>query len=59
VFEVLLHRYRVDAGGAVFVDDSAVNVAAATSVGLRGVRFVDARALRRELVAAGLLPPDT
>ena len=59
VFEVLLRRYEVDPGHAVFVDDSAVNVAAACAVGLRGVRFVDAPALRRELVAAGLLPPDT
>lgn len=59
VFEVLLGRYRVDPRRAVFVDDSAVNVAAARSVGLHGVRFEDPPTLREDLVAAGLLPPAT
>lgn len=54
VYRILIDRHAVDPAGAVFIDDSAVNVAAAQALGFRAVRFSDARALRRELRALGL-----
>lgn len=38
----------------VFVDDSPANVAAASELGMRAIRFTDADSLRVELRAAGL-----
>jgi 2-haloacid dehalogenase len=55
VFRLLLDRHGLVAGDTVFVDDSAANVAAATAVGLVGVRFVDADRLRSDLGRLGLL----
>jgi 2-haloacid dehalogenase len=35
----LLQRYNVDAGAAVFIDDSLRNVAGAEAVGIKGIHF--------------------
>ena len=42
----LLKQFGIDASGALFVDDKAMNIVGANEAGIRGVRFKDARALR-------------
>ena len=56
IFRVLLDRYGVDPGTAVFVDDVEDNAAAAAALGLQGIHFRSPDQLRRDLVAVGLLP---
>lgn len=55
IFRLILDRYHLDAASTLFIDDSPVHVEAARSLGLRAHRFTDSGALRRELVACGLL----
>jgi 2-haloacid dehalogenase len=55
IYEVLLARYGLDPRSVLFVDDVAANVATAGALGMRTIRFTDAAALRRELVALGIL----
>lgn len=57
IYQVLLSRYDVDPSRAAFVDDVAANVAAAQALGLRGVQFTDAAALRGALCGFGLVLP--
>ncbi len=49
IFELTLARLGVVAEEAVFIDDSPGHVEAARALGLRGIRFVTAEALRSEL----------
>ena len=56
IFEHLAERFGIEPAAAVFVDDSAANIDAATQLGFRTIRFTDATALRRELLHLGLLP---
>ncbi|MDC7122723.1 HAD family phosphatase [Cellulomonas fimi] len=55
IFRLLAQRYGVDPADALFVDDSPANVAGAREAGFDGIVFTDAAALRRDLVARGLL----
>jgi 2-haloacid dehalogenase len=55
IFALACERAGIAPEQAVFVDDSAANVAAATSFGLTGLRFVDAEGLRADLVRLDLL----
>lgn len=55
IYRLLLERYGLAAENAVFVDDSARNVAAAEALGIRGIHFTDPPALRRALVELGML----
>lgn len=55
IFHRLLLRYNIAPSRAVYIDDSPRNVSAAEGVGLHGLRFVDARSLRKDLIALGLL----
>lgn len=55
IYELALARFGLSPEGVFFVDDSAANVAGARTVGIHAVLFTDAPALRRDLVAAGLL----
>ena len=55
IFRVLLERHGIDPARAVFIDDSAPNAAAATALGMHGIRFTGPDQLRRELTALGLL----
>lgn len=57
IFALALERFGFDAAACTFVDDAAVNVAAAREAGLRAVQFHDADQLRHDLVALGLLGP--
>lgn len=49
IFRLCLARNGLSADDAVFVDDLAKNVAAAEALGLKGIVFTDAAALRRTL----------
>jgi len=55
IYRLAIERFGIDPAGAFFIDDVAVNVAGAESVGIAGHEFVDATTLQRELVARGYL----
>jgi 2-haloacid dehalogenase len=59
IYEILLERFGIDPATAVFIDDNPVNAQAATAVGMRGIHFRSAPALRRELAALGLVADET
>jgi 2-haloacid dehalogenase len=55
IFRILLERYAIAPHEAVFIDDNPANAAAASALGVHGIAFRSPEALRRELVALGLL----
>jgi 2-haloacid dehalogenase len=55
IFRALLDTYAIDPYRAVFIDDVPANAAAATALGIYGIRFTTPDALRAELVGLGLL----
>ncbi|MCB0558839.1 MAG: HAD family phosphatase [Lewinellaceae bacterium] len=55
IYHNLLHRYGVAAETAVFIDDLAKNVEAAREVGMEGILFQGAEALREALMRLGVL----
>lgn len=55
IYRLALDRFGLRAEDAVFVDDVPANVAGAQAVGIHGILFTDAPALRAELRALGLL----
>ena len=55
IYHLALDRFGIAAADALFVDDRAENVAGAQAVGMHGVLFTDAAALRDELANLGLL----
>jgi 2-haloacid dehalogenase len=55
LFHILLERNRIDPQRAVFIDDSAANVATAGMLGMHAIRFVSPPALEAELTSLGLL----
>ena len=55
IFRVLLDRYRITPGEAVFIDDNPGNAAAAAALGIHGIHFRSPELLRRELEALALL----
>jgi 2-haloacid dehalogenase len=57
IYLLLAERYDVDITRALFVDDSAKNVAAASRLGFDSIRFESPAQLRAELARRGLLPP--
>jgi 2-haloacid dehalogenase len=59
IFRILLERYGVAAGDAVFIDDVQANAAAAAALGIHGIHFRSPALLRAELAMLGLLPPVT
>ncbi len=54
IYEILLQRYTVDPAEAVFIDDSLKNVHGAEVVGIAGIHFQGAGALRSALQARGV-----
>jgi 2-haloacid dehalogenase len=56
IFRLFLERFAIDPAHAVYIDDRPGNVAAANGLGMHGIVFTDAAALRAELVKIGLLP---
>ncbi len=55
IYDHALKQFGLRPEHAVFVDDLSENVATADRLGLHGIQFTDARALRAELEALGLL----
>ncbi len=55
IFRLLMDRYGIDPMHAVFIDDVAANVAAASEMGIRGIRFTNPDALRADLKGLSLL----
>jgi 2-haloacid dehalogenase len=55
IFAVLEDRFGLRPAGTTFIDDSAVNVEAARSLGYDAIRFTAASTLRAELQERGLL----
>jgi 2-haloacid dehalogenase len=55
IFRLLIEQHDIDPATAVFVDDSAANVATATSLGFDAIHFQHSEQLRTELAARGLL----
>lgn len=49
LFQVLLDRYGLKAEECIFVDDNPDNVAAAQGMGIKGIVFVGAEDLRKQL----------
>jgi len=59
IYQRLLERYAVDPSTALYIDDSARNVAAAESLGMQGWWFRGADGLREQLIELELLQPST
>ncbi|MCB0547441.1 MAG: HAD family phosphatase [Phaeodactylibacter sp.] len=55
IYRTLLHRYRVNAETAVFIDDLSANVEAARQLGMAGIHFQGAERLRAQLEALEVL----
>lgn len=54
IFRVFLARYRLEAAGCLFMDDSAKNVATARALGFATVLVTPQTDLRREIAAHGI-----
>jgi 2-haloacid dehalogenase len=54
IFQILLHRYRLEPAATVFIDDSPANVEAARALGLTAVHYTSAGQLRSQLRSLGL-----
>jgi len=54
-YHLLLERYRIQAGSAVFIDDNLKNVEGARAVGIDAIQFRTAAELRIELTRRGIL----
>ena len=55
IYKILLERIGRRADECVFIDDSAVNVAAAAALGFGVIHFASPEQLRQELTALGVL----
>ena len=58
IYRIAIDRFGLDPAHTVFLDDNAINVAAARAVGMVGLPFIDAAHARRDLRTLGLLIPD-
>jgi 2-haloacid dehalogenase len=56
IYHRFFETHAVDPIQAIFIDDLKANVETATALGMQGIQFTDAPALRRELESIGLLP---
>jgi len=54
IYQLLMQRHAIEPSRAVFIDDRLENVEAAQRVGLHGIHFLEAMALRPELRKLGL-----
>ena len=59
IYRRLLERYTVDPANALYIDDSARNVAMAEALGMHGWWFRDSAGLRERLVELGVLEHGT
>ena len=54
IFEILLHRYGVNPAHSAFIDDNAMNVAGAISLGISGIHFTSPAQLVLALRSIGM-----
>jgi 2-haloacid dehalogenase len=54
-YQLLLDRYRVKAGEAIFIDDNTRNIKAAEVLGIDAIAYEDPGQLRNELRVRGIL----
>ena len=55
IYQLLLDRYPIKGDTALFLDDSAANVAGSIQTGLPAIQFHNAAQLRKDLEAQGVL----
>ena len=55
IFTLFVKTFAIDPTLTVYIDDRKPNVEAAIALGMHGIHFTDARALRTELAGLGLL----
>jgi 2-haloacid dehalogenase len=55
IFQLLFERFHVEPSESIYVDDVLKNVEAARKLGMYGIHFESANALRQELAQLGLL----
>jgi 2-haloacid dehalogenase len=55
IYQILLDRYEVAPGEAVFIDDAIKNVHGAEAVGIKGLHFQGAGPLRQSLQGLGMI----
>jgi 2-haloacid dehalogenase len=56
IFELLLHRYSLDAGNCLFIDDNMHNITAAAELGFDTIHFINSGQLLDELQQREILP---
>jgi len=56
IFRLLMHRHQVNPATALFIDDSAANIAAGQLMGFETHHFTEPALLQADLIARGLLP---
>jgi len=56
IFKLFLETFAIDPAHAVYIDDRRTNVEAAIGLGMHGIVFTEAAALRAELAKLGLFP---
>lgn len=54
IYRLALARFGLAPGDAVFIDDSAANVAGARALGIEAIHFTDVAATRARLVELGI-----
>ena len=54
IYRLFCERFGLAPEACVFIDDNAINAASARSIGMKGIHFTDAKALRIELIKLGL-----
>lgn len=59
IYRLLADRAGIDLGRALFIDDSAKNIAGAQALGMQTVLFTDPADLAVRLRGLGLLEPET
>jgi len=55
IYRLLCQRHGLNAADLVYIDDNPKNAAAASELGMHGIHFTEPHALRKQLVALGLL----
>ena len=55
IYQLALSRFGIDPATAIFIDDSAKNVAGAEAVGIQSIHFKSAEQLRQDLTKLGVL----
>jgi 2-haloacid dehalogenase len=55
IYRLLFERFAIDPQTAIFIDDLAANIAAASRLGLHGILFTTPEALRQELQTRNII----